>query len=105
MHEGYTNFETWSVSLALDNDRVFYNLSRAAAQQAKKDAKNAEQIKWGIWTSYQAELFLLTDTLKEFFEARVEDFDLPAPFADLLSGAVSSVNWGEIAQELLEEKE
>ena len=105
MHEGYTNFETWAVALAFDNYRELYDLSRAAAGLAKSDAKKAHQVLSGIWTRKEAAKYLLADTLKEYFETRAEDFDLPAPFADLLSGALSSVNWGEIAQELLEGKE
>jgi len=106
MHEGYTNFETWTIALALDNYRELYDLSRAIARLAEKDTKKAPQVLSGIWTRKEAARYLLADTLKEYFEIRAEDyFDLPAPFADLLSGALSSVNWGEIAQELLEGKE
>jgi len=105
MHEGYTNFETWTIALALDNYRELYDLSRAIARLAEKDTKKAPQVLSG-WTRKEAARYLLADTLKEYFEIRAEDcFDLPAPFADLLSGALSSVNWGEIAQELLEGKE
>ena len=102
-HEGYTNFETWSIALILDNDRELCTTWRGYAVQIKVEAANIPQVFEGIWTPEQGAIFTVADTLKDQFENQAEDLDLAPPFGDLLSAALSAVNWQEVAEGLLEE--
>jgi hypothetical protein len=80
-YNGWTNYETWCVHLWLSNDQGLYSM---AVEMAKAD-------EWG-------------DTLKEYIksnnplEARQADV-----YTDLLTVAISEVNWHEIAKAFRDE--
>ncbi len=92
-HEGWSNYETWCVALWLDNDRATYEETRAAARSHYRLMKSEKCTKMEAGIS-----------LAEWLKGTVEDArpDLGATlFSDLLTAALSEVDWLEIAGSLL----
>jgi nitrogen fixation protein FixH len=99
----YTNYETWAVGVVIDNTRSELEAWREKAADIRESAADLEQVKAGTWTEEEAARFTLADALRETHEILADEAELPAPLSDLLSAAVSSVNWAELADDLLEE--
>lgn len=91
------------MALWIDNDQGSYHYSREMAETARHEAS----IDNGVW-SRTAE-GLLADGLKEWQEDEREQWardDAPASvFNDLLSAAISEIDWYEIAENYLGEIE
>lgn len=88
-YNGWTNYETWSVKLWLDNEEPTYVMVTESARGAVEKG---------------ASVYAFADWLRDY----VTDMqpDLPASMAsDLLSAALSNVNWTEIAQAYLDDVE
>ena len=77
-YNGWTNYETWNVKLWMDNDGVNIDLF----------GKNLE--------AYE-----LSQAIKGYFEENTPT--VTGVYADLLNGALSEVNWYEIAEALIED--
>ena len=99
-YNGYTNYETWNVSLWMDDDPGEYEAMRDLAREAKANP---------IKNQYMAEdrriVSTLKDSLKAYYEDQAEGWmpDQASCFADLFNSALGQVNWYEIAENLLEE--
>lgn len=92
-YNGWTNYETWAVSLWMSNDLPQYRYWDDETQTA---TKQAEPLVW------------LADRIKSEHEEACDQMLEQAhfqqgPFADLLNAALSEVNWREIAQHLLDD--
>jgi len=88
-YNGRSNYETWLVNLWLDNE------------QGSKD------FMWE-WLEYhlaRQTCGQLSRYLKETYEEDVDTLSLPPFWNDLLRGALSEVNWMEIASHIWEEWE
>ena len=86
-YNGWYNYETWCVALWMGNDQGSYDYFREMAEQYD-------------------EVYGFADFLKEHHEESIEELEIPSCFAsDLLSAAMSEVNWCEIAEHLIEEME
>lgn len=106
-YNGWTNYETWLVGLWLGNDEATYNYWHGEAEECKRKAAA------GLGNPYadspeQATKLLLSDSLKEQIHNVKDDLlasnKLEASmWADLLSAALSEVNWQEIADHMLQE--
>jgi hypothetical protein len=99
-YNGWTNYETWSTALWLDNDCATQCYWREATLECKASAPSAEQVAKGYWTIEEAARFTLADRLKE----EVTEHSLISEaslYADLLSAALQEVNWLEIADHYL----
>ena len=84
-YNGWSNYETWAVNLWLNNDEGTYHDLRDMARHARSEQDLAGQLK-----------------------AYVEDLmpDLGSTLAsDLLSAALSEVDWYELACSYLEDEE
>jgi hypothetical protein len=95
-YNGWTNYETWAVKLWMDNDEGSYTYYREEALRLSKDA-------YPDRTAHD-----LANSIKESHENYLDDTVVMAKFgvfADLLTAALSSVNWHEIAKSLLEDIE
>jgi hypothetical protein len=98
-YNGYTNYETWAVSLWIDNDEGLQTLWTERAQGAYDDADgdtHEEKVENAQNT--------LREHLKDDFEETMPDLG-PSLWADLLNAAMSEVNWHEIAGNMLENVE
>ena len=98
-YNGWTNYETWGVALILDNDEGTYSYVRERAQEIKE-------------TEGDSALYALEDFLKDYTETlcgignESEDYGIPEPTMmarQLLGGAISDVDFREIAENILSE--
>ena len=89
-HEGWTNYETWAVKLHMDNEQ---DAQEYWAEQARIEAEDADNDK-------RISVRHLAATLKDEHEEALPNLDGFA--GDLLTAALGSVNWYEIAESLLE---
>lgn len=98
-YNGWTNYETWCVALWIDNDELQYRHWRRQAKASLIDAETEPEEH--SFTVKELAARYLAGALK----SELED-EMPAVegmWSDLLSAALSEVNWYEIAQHLLEE--
>ena len=97
-YNGYANYETWCVSLWIDNDQeAHYYVANLA-----KNALDATP-EYSFQTVEQAQRRALEESLREFVECDMIP-DLGASLAsDLLGAAMSEVDWSELAELYLEQ--
>lgn len=95
-HEGWTNYETWAVALWLDNEEGSYQQIRDDARAIYTEVHAAD-----LLTKTEAASVALADTIKQYHEDLAPE--LQGVFSDLLSAALSEVNWYEIAKHYIEE--
>jgi len=81
-YNGYTNYQTWNVALWIDNDEGMYDYAHEMAAELEKPSRIADWLK-----DYIEELNPVTDA---------------SMFSDLMGHALASVDWYEIAENLLE---
>ena len=101
-YNGWTNYETWAVSLWLDNEQSSYLYWREQAARHRKGGPNSSQVRDGIWTVEEAARFNLADQVKE----EVTDASPlceASLYTDLLGAALSEVDWLEIVDHWLAE--
>lgn len=98
-YNGWSNYETWCVSLWLGNDEGLYNATRGMAEGYGEEYNEREL----AVRPFAAELAEYVDELAEMTCAGCRS---GASFvADLLGAALSEVDWQEIARNLLSELE
>ena len=93
VHSGWSNYETWACALWLDNDEPSYRYWREVAREC------SEGVQEGVAA------FLLADRLKEAHEEAAQERlgERADVFTDLLSAAISEIEWIEIARHILSE--
>lgn len=96
-YNGWTNYETWTVSLWLDNEEPSYRYWRNEAARQRREASGLVQVRRGYWSETEAARFHLADQLKEAI-TEAAPLKQPSLYSDLLSAALSEVNWNEIAE-------
>lgn len=100
-YNGWANYETWNVALWLDNDQGSYSHWNAVAQECWDDACDKDT---GILTREERAVYALSAMLKSDFEENAPDLGASC-WSDLLSAALSEVDWDEIAQHYMDEVE
>lgn len=101
-YNGWSNYETWLVSLWLDNEQPSYRFWREEAARCRRGAPHCSQVREGTWTVEEAARFNLADRLKEQV---TDDSPLrePSMYSDLLGAALAEVDWDEVAERWLSE--
>ncbi len=78
-YNGYSNYETWLVSLWLNNDRLIYNALELVRAEGGSVRHMAEQ---------------LEELVRELYE-----FEPVGLVADFVNAALDRVDWAEIIEE------
>lgn len=104
-YNGWTNYETWIVKLWIDNEEATQQRWREEAKQAWVNAEDslsayARFTGKEIFSRDEKAVLDLEQTLKTGHEEALPE--LEGFTADLLSAAMSEVNWHEIAQHLVD---
>ena len=82
-YNGWTNYETWTVKLWMDNDGNPF---------------------WGLLAEeYKNDVYELAQRIKEEIEEGNPLNEEASMYSQLLNSALEEVNWQEIAESLLEE--
>jgi hypothetical protein len=85
---GWTNYETWNCKLWIDNDGSNEYWEEQARELVERDPDNA--------------VYQLSENMKDEFEENAPDLGASF-FSDILSAALHSVNWYEIAKHIVED--
>lgn len=101
-YNGWSNYETWAVSLWLDNEQSSYLYWREQAARHRQEAPTASDFRRGILTEEQEARYNLAKQLKEEVTDASPLCDA-SMYADLLGAALSEVDWMEIADHWLAE--
>ena len=102
-YNGRTNYETWAVKLWIDNEQSSQDYWLQEAREALRAAPKDDTVQRGLFTSAQRAVLDLADLLKDEYGEWAPE--VSGVYSDLLGAALSSVNWMEIARELLEDME
>lgn len=108
-YNGWTNYETWAVKLWMDNEEPSYWYWKEAAQEAYDEtgmgiSAYARMTGTEIFAREQRASHNLAKQIKGEHEAAARDRldgESAGVFFDLLSAALSEVNWNEIAESLI----
>lgn len=108
-HEGWSNYETWSVNLWMANAEHLYRYWRRTAMTAWQEAWDAacedepepSNDAAARDTALATAIVSLADQMKYEVGAGVPQLD--GPYCDLLEAALGEVDWREIADGWLEE--
>lgn len=120
-YNGWANYETWCVHLWMSNEQGSYGYWRGEARKQRSEAPSCANVERGIWGAEDAAKFGLADQMKGELEAlvwlwneegtcrncmkRAVPTQKASLFSDLLSAALSEVDWHEVAEAFLEELE
>jgi hypothetical protein len=91
-YNGWTNYETWCVNLHIDNSEADQDYWRERAAWCLKHQPNADDARYELGEA-------LKDAMYEKYDEQRPDSGI---LADLLSAALSEVNWHEIARHYIE---
>jgi len=105
-YNGWTNYETWAVSLWTDDDPERYRYWRGEAACQVRMAAHTVMVRAGFWSVRQAAAHNLIKCLKDEFMDAVHFEDPPSClepscYFDLFLADFAAVNWSEITDNLL----
>ena len=94
-YNGYPNYETWAISLWMDNDR--YEYAREMAKEEWEAAEGTPASRIDVAKTNFA------NNLKWKYEDEAPLAEDANAYTDLLNAALSEVNWYSIAENIMEE--
>jgi hypothetical protein len=95
-YNGWTNYETWNLALWLGNDSGSYDYWQEQTQEAYKNADSSRS-----FTKREQAALDLADILEAEIEEQAPE--VTGFYADILSAAMSEVNYHEIAEHWLDD--
>ena len=102
-YQGWTNYETWNVALWIDNDQGVYEMVKEWAKDAWEEARDKMVVSYLNREERAART--LADQLQELVEDGNPLASDASMYSDMLTAAISEVNWSEIAKSRIEEVE
>ena len=97
-YNGWTNYETWAVNLWLENEVASYDELRDLANRAWSNASGDS-----IEDRKKVAAYDIADSIKNWLGELNPFADKASLWSDLLSSALSEVDYDEIATNLLAE--
>ncbi len=101
-YNGWTNYETWAVSLWIDNDQATYLHWREETARHVRESDDDEMVGKGIWTAREAARYKLAQQLRDEVTDAAPDLEASV-YSDLLQAALDDVDWIEIAESRLDD--
>jgi hypothetical protein len=98
-YNGWTNYETWLVNLWMDNEQGSQEYFRETAREIYECPHNPYR---AHMTRAADAGLAFADWLKAYHEENRPEMPTCGVYHDLLSGALSEVNWNEIARHYIE---
>ena len=96
-YNGWANYETWLVNLWMDNEQGSQEFFRERAKEFY-----AEAAATSTWTQGEHARFRFAEWLSEHHEENRPEMPTFGLYYDLLSGALSAVNWDNIARHYID---
>ena len=96
-YNGWTNYETWLVNLWMDNEQGSQDYYREQARDIYDDAQAKPYL-----TRAEVARIHFADWLQQEHEDNRPEMPASGVYYDLLSGALSEVNWDEIARHYID---
>lgn len=94
-YNGWTNYETWSVSLFINNERGSQSYWEEVAEECYRESEKDE-----TFSRFERARLTLLERLKDWHEEFNPLAEQISIFSQLLSAAISDVNWFEIADNM-----
>jgi hypothetical protein len=96
-YNGWPNYETWCVSLWMDNEQGSQEFFRETAKEIYAEAAASS-----IFTRAEHARFRFAEWLSEHHADNRPEMPTCGLYYDLLSGALSAVNWDRIARHYID---
>jgi len=94
-HQGYSNYETFTIAVEIDNDRNLSNYWRNRA----KDIYEHEAYVSRSMSRWDSARIILADAMREHYDSEAPE--LEGVYGSLLAAALGEVDWLELAEEQL----
>ena len=102
-YNGWTNYETWNVALWIDNDQGTYRMVQDWAETAVARIRLGYINASAYLTSDEQATRIVAEQIKELVEEENPLGNDASMYSDMLSAAISEVDWSEIAKSRIEE--